>query len=100
MGTRFGATELDEGVIQEERRKLIGDRLPIKVIAQINDQSERAVYDNIQRHQIPFLLVGSMRYIDPRVYAEMRAHRVRPEPQPLPAPRRVGRPRKPNPLTT
>jgi hypothetical protein len=89
---------IDDAKIAELRAEIIGTRQPIPVIAQINDETNRAVYDAIERYNISFIKVGRDRYIDPLEYAEKRAacrkKRESMGTAPMPPPRPVGRPRK------
>jgi hypothetical protein len=81
-------------IIAALRAEVIGRRQPIAVIAQLNDETERCVYQNLDRYDISFIKVGALRYIDPVEYAEKRAKRIRKPTGSLPPPRPVGRPRK------
>ena len=84
------------------RGRVIGNRVSIEMIAEINDQTVRAVYDNLQRHpDIPFIIVAGRRYIDPEDYARLRGRSgdepLPPEPA-LEPPRRPGRPPRNQPV--
>ena len=72
MASYFPPADEDEK-IQALRAEIIGRRQPIPVIARVNDESERAVYQNIDRYDVSFIKVGAFRYIDPVEYAEKRA---------------------------
>jgi hypothetical protein len=85
---------LSDEVVAALRAAIIGRRQPISVIARVNGESERAVYQNIDRYDVSFIKVGALRYIDPVEYAEKRAQRIRKPTASLPPPRPVGRPRK------
>ena len=90
--------------IATRRAEVIGDRVSIAELARINNQSERSVYQAIDRHRIPFIKVGSERFLRPEDYAQRRG-RTGDEPFPPPElalepPRRPGRPRSAAPTAT
>jgi hypothetical protein len=86
-------------ILAELRKEIIGNRHPVLVIAQVNHQAVRTVYDVLSKHpEIPTIKLGTDLYVDPHAYAAVRGRRREPphetECAEPPPPRRPGRPPK------